>query len=118
MVTLHSTPEYSVFVGGRGGTSLRMISTSMSTFDGANGLAWTPDGKLAVTRKLGGRGHLWLEDADGGHARTVLDNGLTPLRPAVAPNGQIVFETDEPTFSIWRVNPDGTGLTNLKPSQV
>ncbi len=119
-VTLHSVPQYSVYVGDgtKPGTEFQTISTSTGTFDGLAGLAWTPDGQLVVTRSLNGRGQLWLEGADGKSAHSIVDNQGQPVHPIVAPNGQIVFEGDVPSANIWRVNPDGTGLTNLTPKQL
>ncbi len=119
-VTLHSVPQYSVYVdkGTKPGTELRTISTSTGTSDGVSGIAWTPNGELVISRSLDGRGQLWLEDADGGRAHPIVDNRWQPGIPQVAPNGQIVFDQNDQSENVWRVNPDGTELTNLTPKQL
>jgi eukaryotic-like serine/threonine-protein kinase len=119
-VTLHSVPQYSVYVdnGTKPGTEFGTISTSTGTSDGLGGIAWTPNGELVISRSLDGRGQLWLEDADGSRAHPIVDNRWQPDTPQVAPNGQIVFEQDEESVNVWRANPDGTELTNLTPKQI
>ena len=114
-VTLHSAPQYAVAVGrpGAGRSAFRVISAANPTFQSE--LAWTSNGRLLLTRDLGGREQLWIENADGGQSSPVVtDRRLAPVGPAAAPGGEIVF-VDARGSGIWRVHADGSGLQRLTP---
>lgn len=102
---------------GRPGSSQPMASISAGReMDGVTGVAWTPQGGLIASRALGSQYGLWRESADGSQAAPIPTPGLKAVWPVVAANGQIVFTAvTTGGASIWRMNADGSGLTNLTP---
>ncbi|MGH9394271.1 MAG: TolB family protein, partial [Terriglobales bacterium] len=83
--------------------------------DGAAGLAWTPAGRLITVRKLGAVQQLWSENSDGSDGHAIAVDHLPPFTHVrtIAPNGQILLGSQGEPASIWRLNADGTGLTEL-----
>ncbi len=107
LVTLHAAPQYSLDAGRPGAMSA--ISPANATYQSQ--IAWLPSGRLILTRNLDGGDQLWIEDANGGNARALVTTAsFTPAVPAGTAAGQIVFTSGS---GLWRVNPDGTGLTRI-----
>jgi len=89
--------------------------------DGGSEAAWPGDnGRILYRDEANGSG-IWIMDADGGsrHPLTAGDDSY----PSWSPDGSnIVFERRTTvvlgvpfTSSIWTVNPDGTGATEIAP---
>ena len=83
-------------------------------YDGANGIAWTPDGKiLHATWDY----KLWLIDSDGGNSQRLTPDEREDLSPAVSPDGQTIFFTTirGSTFELWKMEINGTKPVQLAP---
>ncbi|MGH9487702.1 MAG: hypothetical protein ACRD04_08970 [Terriglobales bacterium] len=119
LALLHSNPQDSVWMQGQRGGAFRQLPGGGSDLDGANGLAWEPDGRLLSVHTLGGDNQLWLEG--GGAPAQELATGRLPGEtvgaPQIGPDGRIYFTTanQDGTARVWAVNADGTGLTDLTP---
>jgi TolB protein len=76
----------------------------------------SPDGKaLLFQSNRGGRAALWLADADGGHARVLLDSGDDPSTPTWSPDGTRIayVATVAGSTEIFVVDADGTNRRQL-----
>ncbi len=113
LAMIHAAPESSVWAQAHPGGAFSQLPGGGTDQDGRVGLAWTPSGGLATLENFGGKYQLWAADADGGNARM-----LAQLPPGfaydltAAPNGQLVFGLNQ-SGSVWRVNADGSDLTEL-----
>jgi Tol biopolymer transport system component len=128
---------YNIWRVSADGTGL--VPLTRATASGADSLEpqWSPDGSkivFASSRKLDGTDamnanftyNIWRMSADGTGLvplTTATANGADSLEPQWSPDGsKIVFNSSRkldgtdastPTYNIWRVNADGTGLTPL-----
>ena len=79
-------------------------------YDGANGVAWTPDGtRFVFSRAVQGRRTLWSAAADGSDAHQLLIEGSAGW-PALSPDGRtlVFFGIREGDIGVWSSDPDGT----------
>lgn len=110
LVMLHAAPQYSLAVGRPG--AMTTVSAANATYQSQ--IAWMPDGRLIFTRNLDGGDQIWIENADGGAARAIVARArFTPYFPTGTVGGQVLFVNGD---DLWRVNPDGTGLTRIASS--
>ncbi|MBC7911873.1 MAG: serine/threonine-protein kinase, partial [Pyrinomonadaceae bacterium] len=80
------------------------------------GLAWTPDGRVVYSSNASGKTNIWMMNADGTEPKQLTDLPGTNLHPAVSPDGRtLVFVSDRDAegVHIWKMNPDGSNLTQL-----
>jgi serine/threonine protein kinase len=115
LAVVHAIPQFSIWTQAKPGGPFQQVPGGGLNQDGEAGLAWTPQGGLISVRILGNKQQLWAENPDGGNAHPLAVDHLPPYPFAlnVAPNGQIVFGAGTSGNSIWRVNADGSGLTEL-----
>lgn len=113
LITLHASPQNSVFVSDKGISDFRNISTSATTEDGHGGIAWAHDGRLVITRRFARQGQLWVQNADGSNAQSIYQKNDTDLVSLSAANDQVVFAMDFPDVQILRVNLDGSQAASL-----
>lgn len=121
LALLHASPQASVWRAPSAGAKAVELPGGGDDMAGANGLAWTPQGKILTNRIEGGQTQLWEETADGADAHEIAMPGLAGLfsDPHVAPNGQIVLHTlADKLLRVWRVNADGSGATVLSPGML
>jgi Tol biopolymer transport system component len=80
-----------------------------TNYDGLDGLAWTPDGKLVYTQQSAGEQNLWLTDLNGSNPIQLTRHGGYNLEPAVTQDGRyIVFVSSRSgRLHIWRIDVDG-----------
>ena len=82
---------------------------------------WRSDGqRIAFESNRGGGFDIWVMNADGSNPTQVTRTG-DATSPAWHPDGsQIVYQRNIPGrfFEIYKINIDGTGETNLAPTQV
>jgi len=115
LALLHSAPQQSVWVQPRPGAEFQELPGGGTDRDGAMGLAWTPEGRLLTLRELGPTQQLWSQNSDGGDGHAIAADHLPAearIRD-VAPNGQILLNSQAEPASIWRLNADGSGLAEL-----
>ncbi|HWG36964.1 MAG TPA: protein kinase [Terriglobales bacterium] len=112
---VHDAPQYSVWVQTRPGGGFQQLPGGGANREGEFGLAWTRDGRLITTRNLGGVQQLWSQASDGSDGHAIAVDHLPPLSylRASAANGQMLLGSQGEPASIWRLNGDGTGLTEL-----
>ena len=94
----------------------RPITTSaLGKRDGANGLAWAPDGRIVYTVYFDKSETLWVMDADGQGARQLTPPGTLDRGPSVTPDGRHVlfYSVRDGVWNVWRVGLDGSGLRRL-----
>ncbi|HXR96203.1 MAG TPA: protein kinase [Terriglobales bacterium] len=116
LVLVHGAPQTSVWVQAQSGGEFQQLPGGGADREGANnGVAWTPQGGLITLRQFGGKFQIWVRDSLGAEAHAVPIAGMP--QPAytlqVGPNGIIVFGQAADVTRIWRVNGDGSGLTEL-----
>jgi Tol biopolymer transport system component/DNA-binding winged helix-turn-helix (wHTH) protein len=80
-----------------------------TNFDGLDGMAWAPDGKLVYTLNTGGEENLWLVDAKGETPRQLTSHGGINRQPVVSPDGRyIVFVSNRTGRQhLWRIDIEG-----------
>jgi Tol biopolymer transport system component len=94
------------------------LSAGNQTRDGANGLAWTPDGKIVYTSVHNGVFDLWKMGADGSNPQRLTNNDASSgsFSPVVSLHGSFIAFTHRDRnhpLSIWRMEMDGTNLKQL-----
>jgi hypothetical protein len=90
----------------------------VSHFDGA----WSPDGQqiayVASTNLYESASSIWVANSDGSNARQIVQDGQN-FAPVWAPRGDLLFFTrllpKTNDFELYRVRPDGQGLSRVGP---
>jgi len=79
-----------------------------TNYDGLDGLAWTPDGKIVYTQQSAGEQNLWITDLNGNNSQLTKQAGFN-LEPAVSADGRYVVFTSSRAgrLHIWRIDIDG-----------
>ena len=80
-----------------------------TNYDGLNGFAWTPDGKIVYTLHSGADRDLWLTDTRGGAPGPLTRQSGANRQPVVSPDGRyIVFVSSRSgPEHLWRIDADG-----------
>ena len=80
-----------------------------TSYDGLNGLAWTPDGKLVYTSWISGEQNLWISDVNGSAPRQLTAHAGFSEQPAVSPDGRyiVLLSNRSGQEQIWRIDIDG-----------
>jgi TolB protein len=95
----------------------RILKGIPPRYEGVDGLAWTPDGRLLYTGYVGDSRVIWSINSDGTDLRQ-----LTPTKAnasdsnmCVTADGRyVVFQSNRSgSTEIWRVNSDGSNLKQL-----
>ena len=89
--------------------------------DGANGIAFTPDGKIMYSSPRDGNTDLWAMNADGSEQRQLTKNaGELNGEPSLTPDGRftIFVSTRSGTWQIWRMDADGGNPKQLTHSGI
>lgn len=84
--------------------------------DGRRGLAFTPDGKIVYSTRIGENIDLWIVNADGSGSKALTSDNYIELEPEVSADGRfIVFSSNRQNdvFHIWRMDIDGGNLRQL-----
>ncbi|MEJ7616878.1 MAG: protein kinase [Pyrinomonadaceae bacterium] len=98
-----------------GAKPARQLTRGLFKYDGVDGLALAPDGRIFyVSYESAGR-DIWSIAQDGSGQKNLTDSAGSNRSPAVSPDGRyIVFaSTRAGERNIWRMNIDGSGLTQL-----
>jgi eukaryotic-like serine/threonine-protein kinase len=114
LVTVQSVRPSNIWVALDGEAS-RATQITFSNFDGTQGIAWTPDGKIVYASLASGNSDLWITDADGSNQRQLTIEAGNNSGPAVASDGRyIVFVSDRKgSPNIWRMDRDGRNQMQL-----
>ena len=93
----------------------KISANSLGKLDGAEGLAWTADGKIVYGAFFDKNQTLWVMDADGTNARRLTSPGFLDRLPNVAKdNRYVVFSSNRgDSWNIWRIGLDGSDLKQL-----
>jgi len=85
----------------------RQLTTT--SYDGLNGVSWTPDGKLVYTSQIAGEQNLWIMDPNGGPAKQLTAHAGFSEQPVVSPEGRyLVFLSNRNDQEhLWRIDIDG-----------
>jgi DNA-binding winged helix-turn-helix (wHTH) protein/Tol biopolymer transport system component len=117
VVQAHYNSEIWIAPHGDATRSRRVLQGVAPRYEGIDGLAWTPDGRLLYTAYVGDSQVIWSMTGEGTDLRQ-----LTPNNPntsdknicATADGRYVVFESNRSgSVEIWRVNSDGSNLKQL-----
>jgi Tol biopolymer transport system component len=97
------------------GASWTVLSKSDQRADGITGLSWMPDGRLVFTAAASGQPQLWIADGDGRNEREIATLPGPIANPKTSPDGNWIYFQSicSEGVCIFRVAPDGSGLTQL-----
>jgi Tol biopolymer transport system component/DNA-binding winged helix-turn-helix (wHTH) protein len=113
----HLTSEIRVAAGGDVTRSRSVYSGVEPGYEGVDGLAWTPQGRLLYSAYVGDSQSIWQVDGDGRNARQLTTNksDVVDRRLSMTSDGRyIVFHSNRSgDFQIWRADSDGTNLKQL-----
>ena len=87
--------------------------------DGAQGIAWMPDGRVVYTSTATGLPQLWIVDGDGSNDRAVDScRSAGAFAPSASPDGHWVYFSSyaKEGICLFRVAPDGSGFEQLTKS--
>lgn len=95
----------------------RVLEGVAPRYEGVDGLAWTPDGRLLYTAYVGDSLAIWSMNSDGGNLRQLTSGGANSVdnQMSVTADGRyMVFQSNRSGGSeIWRANTNGSGLKQL-----
>jgi len=94
--------------------ALQGVATS---YEGIDGLAWTPDGHLLFSGYVGDGQVIWEMSSDGLNRKQLTSNGgdsVDRQMSVTSDNRFIAFQSNRSgRFEIWRANRDGSNLKQL-----
>jgi Tol biopolymer transport system component len=93
----------------------RQVSSATGRYEGRDGIAWAPDGKLIFTVRAGERSDIWVMEADGSNRKQLTTESGVNTWPIISPDGrEIVFTSDRGGHqNIWRMDIDGSNPTQM-----
>lgn len=114
MAVVQSNQQANIWVAPEGDAS-RAIQITNNNYDGVQGMAWTPDGRIIYATLTGPTQNLWITDVDGSRQKQLSDNVDFNRAVAVSPDGRyIVFvSTHDGKQHLWRVDADGSHMQRL-----
>ncbi|HYX30354.1 MAG TPA: winged helix-turn-helix domain-containing protein, partial [Pyrinomonadaceae bacterium] len=94
----------------------RQLTTT--SYDGLDGISWTPEGKIVYTSQINGEQNLWMIGMDGSPKQLTAHAGFNE-QPAVSPDGRyIVFLSNRnDQEQLWRIDIDGKHAMQLTHGQ-
>jgi Tol biopolymer transport system component len=119
LVSIQSEAQSNIWMASSVDISGQTRQLTTERYDGLNGLAWTPDGRIAYVSSYGGRETIWTSDLSTGkhHPLPVAPEGGQggEFQPAVSPDGQhIVYIVERPNGSyLWRSELNRRNLKRL-----
>jgi Tol biopolymer transport system component/DNA-binding winged helix-turn-helix (wHTH) protein len=113
----HLTSEIRVAPGDDVSKSRSIYSGVEPGYEGVDGLAWAPEGRLLFSAYVGDSQAIWQVNVDGTQARQLTNNSadVVDRQMQVTRDGRlIIFHSNRSgSFQIWRANSDGTNLKQL-----
>jgi len=114
---VHLTSEIRVALNGDVTRSRLVYSGVEPGYEGVDGLAWTPEGRVLYSAYVGDSQAIWQVDGDGKNARPLTSNkpDVVDRHLNMTSDGRyIVFHSNRSgNLQIWRANSDGTNLKQL-----
>jgi Tol biopolymer transport system component len=91
------------------------ITMEAAADEGAQGLAWTPDGRIVYTTEASGNPDIWIMNADGSRRVQLTSNPGLDISPRVTRDGRfIVFVSDrDGGMRAWRMALDGSAAARV-----
>ena len=88
---------------------------TVTSYDGLNGLSWTPDGRLVYTSLIAGEQNLWVTSLNGGNAKQLTAHAGFSEQPAVSPDGRyiVLLSNRNGQEQLWRIDIDGRNPLQL-----
>ncbi len=85
------------------------ITSGAATYDGIDGIDWTPDDRLVYTSLSSGNSDLWTINRDGSNQRQLTLTPERELSPSVSADGKFIAYVSfrDTTAHIWRMDIDG-----------
>lgn len=113
-----SKSENLFLVPANGNGRVRQLTYDTRGQNGADGLAWMPDGKrLVYTRTNGfGIGNIWMIDPETGRTRQITNDARKAHKIIdVTPDGRTLLYTSNRSgqYHVWRTDLDGTNTRQL-----
>ncbi|MBO0721150.1 MAG: PD40 domain-containing protein [Blastocatellia bacterium] len=93
----------------------RQLTFGMRDFDGYDGLAWTPDGRVVFSSFVNNKTNLYSMNSDGSNRMQLTATGPDNIYPVVSPDGRYIVFTSNRTGArqIWRMDNDGRNQNQL-----
>lgn len=115
IVAAHEDRSSRIWVAPMGKEEDRARQITAGKFDGLNGVAWTPDGKILCVLKTGDDSDIWLMNRDGTERKQLTADSAVKTLPQMSPDGRhIVFDSVHgESMNIWRMDADGSNQKQL-----
>ena len=93
----------------------QQLTSGFDRQDGANGISWTPEGKIVFSSEASGKQEIWLMEPDGRNQKQLTVDAKQGNRLSVSPDGRYIVFVSSRTGSpnIWRVDIDGSSPKQL-----
>ena len=117
LVTIQSEKKANLWIAAASDLDHPTQLTSTS-YDGLNGISWTPDRKIVYTSQINGEQNLWITEPNGTPKQLTTHAGFSEY-PVVSPDGRyIVFLSNRNDQEhLWRMDVDGKHPTQLTRGQ-
>ena len=114
LVTVQSNLLSSIWIG-PSGDSNQSVQIPSNNFDGVEGIAWEPDGKLIFSSRAGGNSDIWSMNRDGTSQKRLTAAASNNSWPSVSADGRyIAFMSDrDGARHVWRMDSDGNNPQQL-----
>jgi Tol biopolymer transport system component/DNA-binding winged helix-turn-helix (wHTH) protein len=114
IVTIQSEKKANIWLAATADLDHPRQLTSTS-YDGLNGVSWTPEGRLVYTSWIGGEQNIWITDPNGGSPKQLTSHAGFNEQPVVSPDGRyIVFLSNRNNQEhLWRMDIDGRNQIEL-----
>ena len=91
------------------------VQVTSNRYDGRDGIAFAPDGRVLYTSRANGNPNVWIMNADGTSQKQLTADAHSNTRPVVTADGRyVVFESNRAgTQNIWRMDIDGANPKQL-----
>ena len=116
LVTVQSQVLSSIWIAPQGaGSAEHQVSSAAGRYEGREGIAWAPDGKVVFTVKAGAKSDIWIMEANGSNRRQLTGSNGDNSWPSVSPDGRSIFFTSDRSGhqNIWRIDIDGNNPTQI-----
>lgn len=114
LVTLQTDPTASIWIA-PSEEAHRAAQITSNKYDGLEGIAFAPDGRVVYTSRAGGNLNLWITNPDGTGQIQLTTDPHSHITPTVSPDGRyVVFASDSAgAQNIWRMDIDGSNPKQL-----